>query len=295
MTPAERKQWLEERRRGIGSSDAPNLMGVGFRTAADVYREKTEPPDERLPSRGVLRRGLDLEPIIAARYVEAVEGVELAKPLPSIAHPERPWQLASLDRVRDDGFPVELKSTVGFGDEWGPSGTDLIPDGYQIQVQHQLGTGGFQWADVAALDVIAWELRVYRIPFNPALFEFISEVEAKFWTDHVLAKRPPGAEWGEQFADQVRGQMVKGKKIELPAEAAALIAQRQELKCIRDEAEAAYKQLGTEIEVLLGDAEEGTADTWKVKRIHVAGGHVEYDREPYSRLDIRPIRTKGKR
>lgn len=293
MTHAERKQWLEERRRGIGSSDAPNLLGVGFRTAADVYREKIDPPDERMPDRGFLRRGIDLEPIIAARYVEAVQGVELAKPLPVIVHPSRDWQLASLDRVRDDGYPVELKSTIGFGDEWGPAGTDLIPDRYQIQVQHQLGTGGFEWADVAALDIIAWELRVYRIPFNPALFEFISEVEAKFWTDHVLAKRPPGAEWGEQFADEARGRTVKGKKIELPEDAAALIAQRQELKSIRDEADAAYKQLGFAIEVLLGDAEEGTAaDAWKVKRIHVAGGHVEYDREPYSRLDIRPIKKR---
>jgi len=293
MTPTERREWLESRRAGIGSSDAPNLLGIGFRTAADVYREKIDPPDERMPSAGVLRRGIDLEPIIAQRYEEAVYGVELAKPLPVIAHPERPWQLASLDRVRDDGKPVELKSTAGFGDQWGPAGTDQIPDGYQVQVQHQMGVTGAEVCDVAALDVIAWEFRVYRVPFNPEFFEFISEMEAKFWTDHVLAKRPPGAEWGEQFADDARSLTVKGKKIELPEEAAALIAQRQELKAVRDEADAAYKQLGSEIEVMLGDAEEGTAaGTWKVKRIHVAGGHVEYDREPHSRLDIRPIRRK---
>lgn len=297
MTPAQRKQWLEVRRRGIGASDAPNLLGVGFRTAADVYREKIEPSDERVPAAGVLRRGIDLEPIIAQRYEETLQVQLLAAPH-SIAHHARPWQLASLDRIRNDAAanPVELKSTAGFGDQWGPAGTDLIPDGYQVQVQHQLGITGSEWADVAALDVIAWEFRVYRIPFNPEFFEFISDIEAKFWTDHVLAKRPPGAEWGEQFADQARSLTVKGKKIELPEAAAELIAQRVELKTIRDEAEAAYKLLGAQIETLLGDAEEGTAaDMWKVKRIHVPGGHVEYDREPYSRLDIRPIKTRGNR
>lgn len=295
MTPTERKQWLEDRRGGIGSSDAPNLLGVGWRTAADVYRSKVEPPDERLPVAGILRRGIDLEPIIAQRYTEAVHGVELAKPLPVIVHPDRAWQLASLDRVRDDGRPVELKSTVGFGDEWGPSGTDQIPDGYTIQTQHQMGVIGADSCDVAALDVIAWELRVYRIPFNREFFEFLTAIEAQFWEQHILTRTPPAAEWAEQFTEETRGRMVKGKKIELPAAAVDLITNRVELKAIRDEADAAYKQLGQELDALLGDAEEGTADTWKVKRIHIAGGHVEFDRDPYTRLDIRPIKTRGRR
>ena len=55
MTPTERLQWLAERQSGLGSSDAPNLVGLGFRTAQDVYIDKTEPVRD-LPPAGNLRR-----------------------------------------------------------------------------------------------------------------------------------------------------------------------------------------------------------------------------------------------
>lgn len=293
MTHEERRQWLTERQAGIGSSDAPNLLGVGYRTAADVYRSKIDPPDERLPRAGVLRRGIDLETIIAQRYAESLE-IEVEPPEESvIVHPARPWQMASLDRVRiDTGKPVELKSTAGFGEQWGPSGTDQVPDGYLVQTQHQMGVVGADCCDLAALDVITWELRVYRIGFDPAFFEFLTAIEAQFWTDHVLTRTPPPAEWGERFEEETRGRMVKGKRVQLAELAAELCERQKELTAIRNEADAEAKALGREIESLLGDAEEGTAGSWKVKRIHVAGGHVEYDREPYTRLDIRPIRGK---
>jgi len=288
---ATRAKWLADRQEGVGSSDAPCLVGLGWKNATDIYREKTTSPDARPPA-GFLRRGLELEGIVAGMYVEsgAAIGAEIAKPEAAVAHPDRPWQLANLDRVRDDDRPVELKTTAGFGDEWGPAGSDIVPEGYLVQCQHQMGVVGADWCDLAALDVIAWEFRVYRIPFSPAFFDFLTNVEAAFWAQ-VVARQPVGPEWSEQFADPARSRMVKGKAIDLP-DAAELIEQRKAFGAIRDEADAEYRRLGARIEAMLGDAEAATAGPWKVKRVNVKAHRVEAHDKPASSY-IRCDRKKG--
>jgi putative phage-type endonuclease len=187
--PADRLAWLLARQRGVGSSDAPNLCGVGYQDAASVYRSKVTAPNATLPVSGVLARGVALEPLVAQRYAEEMDA-ELV-PCAQVAHPERPWQLANPDRRRlDSGRHVELKTVTGFSDEWGPALTDRIPDGYAVQVQHQMGVLGAESIDLAALDVIAWELRVYRIPFDPSFYGWLTQVEERFWREHVPRRGP---------------------------------------------------------------------------------------------------------
>jgi len=79
MTTTEREQCSRIVQSGIGASDAANLIGVGYRSAADVYRDKTEPVDARLPSAGPLRRGIELESIVTAMYEEQM-GTRLVTP-----------------------------------------------------------------------------------------------------------------------------------------------------------------------------------------------------------------------
>jgi putative phage-type endonuclease len=286
----DRLVWLRERQKGVGSSDAPNLVGVGFGDAASVYRSKVEPPDDREPRAGVLARGIALEETVARLYAETM-GVVVGHPAPIVFHPDRPWQFASLDRVRDDGRPVELKTTAGFGEAWGAAGTDQIPDGYRVQAQHQMGVIGADSIDLAALDVIAWELRVYRVPFDPDLFAWLTAVEETFWRGHVLPRVPPGPEWDEQLRADALALVEKGKRVELGAGAVELIERRKELAAIRDEADAECKRLGRLLEAQMGDAEIATAGGWIVP-----GGEVSYTRDPYTRLDVRagkPLREKA--
>jgi len=284
-----RLDWLKERQSGIGASDAPNLVGVGFGDAASVYRSKVEPVNDA-PPKGYLRRGLDLEPIVAAMYTELMD-VPLSMRELTDRHPERTWQFCHVDRMRPDDLPVQLKTTAGFGDDWGPSGTDQIPDGYRIQCLHEMGVIGAQACDLIALDVIAWEPRVYRLLFDAAAFDWLTRVEQEFW--QLVEQRKPLGDWEERIAPVASQLIVGGKYVELGPEVETLIGQRKELGRIRDEADDEYKRMGQQIEASMGDAEIATCNGWKIKRIKIAAGIVpSYQRKAYSRLDIRALKEK---
>lgn len=287
----DRLAWLQARQQGIGSSDAASLFGVGYRTAADVYRSKVEPAADTEPT-GVLARGLALEQTVADLYSRQT-GVGLT-PGAVAARPGRPWMLATTDRHRPDGNPVELKTTAGFGERWGEPGTDEVPAGYLCQVQHQLAVTEADFADLAALDVIAWELRVYRVPADPAFIAWLTEQEGRFWHDHVLPRVPPGPEWERQFDDSIPLPAVKGKAVELGADALALIDRRKKVGQVRDEADAEYRRLTARLTAMLGDAEVGTCGGYRLKRVEVGERVVSsYTAKAYSRLDIRAVKGKA--
>ena len=287
-----REEWLKERQTGVGASDAPNLVGVGFRDAASVYRSKVEPVRDTPPA-GFLRRGLELEGIVANMYTE-VMGESLTEPTEAIRrHPERPWQLASIDRERQDGMPVQLKTLAGFGDEWGENGTDLIPDGYRVQCLHEMGVSGRDSMDLICLDVIAWEPRVYRLMFDSSAWDWLTSVEDEFWK-RVLAREPVGPEWDEQFAEQAARVIVKGKLVELGPDVSALIERRKEFAAIKKEAEEEYERLGLLLADRLGDAEKAVAPGWKLGWVNMPETVVEsFTRKASRHIRAYPIKQKG--
>lgn len=286
----DRGEWLLERQTGVGSSDAPNLIGVGFRSALDVYREKTSPPDGRTPTAGPLRRGLDLEPVVAGLYGE-VMGVDLV-PCELARHPERPWQLASPDRRRaDDGRRVELKTTAGFGERWGEPGTADVPVGYRVQCLHQMGVTGDRLLDLAALDVISWELRVYRLEFDAAAWDWLTSAEGRFWFEHVQAGKPPGPEWDREYTTDAAAVVVRpGVSVIFDDEVSKLCDARRAVAAERKRAEAEYDRLSDRLKEVMGEAEIAACPGYRLKRVLVPGGPVAYDRKPYWRLDAKPVK-----
>ena len=279
MDARERLEWLLQRQTGIGASDAPNLVGCGFGDALKVYRDKTTPPPvEYEPQTGPLARGIALEPYVADRYA-ALMDVPLLKPARAIYwNPKQPLQLASPDRVRqDNGRPVQLKTVAGFGDEWGPSGSDQVPDGYTIQVCQETGCLGADACDLAALDILSWELRVYRVAFDRDLFEWLASVEERFWFDHVLIRRPPTAEWEAQFDAKKLGLIAdRGARIDLSAEPGAeeLFEKLKDLGELKDDVESAYKDAREQLQALMGRAERADCGPWTVKKVIVGPSEV---------------------
>jgi putative phage-type endonuclease len=278
MTHDQRREWLAERRTGIGSSDAPNLVGVGFRDAASVYRSKVEEVPDPDPT-GFLLRGIELEDLVARKYAERM-GTPLALGR-LVRHPERAWQFATTDRVRPDGNPVEVKTVVSWAD-WGDEMTGEVPAGYRVQVTHQGGVAAADFVDVAALNVIDWELRVFRVAFDRDLYDWLTAVEAEFVEKHVVPRVPPAADWEGRWRDEAVKLVVRhGSVIDLGEEAAALLARRKAYADVRREAEAKYDELTERVKALMGDHQKATAGPFRLTRSFVAGRRVEYDREPY--------------
>ncbi len=190
MIPDERAAWLVERRSGIGASDAAAVCGLSkFADPLSVYLDKLGllPPRDSEP----MRWGLLLEEVVAAAYLEEHPGHTLSSP-GLVRHPEHPWMFATLDRVRDDGRIVQLKtarSSKGFG----VPGTDQVPEMYLIQEMHEMACAVADVADVAVLIGNA-DFRTYTIPRNEALIARLVIREARFW--HLVETRtPPEPDW----------------------------------------------------------------------------------------------------
>lgn len=187
MTPEQ----IEQRRRGIGGSDAGAIAGVNpWRTPLDVYLEKTEGVQQE--QNDAMLWGTLLEDIVAQEYQRRT-GREIAVLEPA-AHPKHRWMLATPDRQAIiDGIKgiLEVKTARTRSDQWGEPGTDEVPFSYRLQVAHYLAVYGLPIAELAVLFLAEREFSVYRFERDSELEQDLIQIEGDFWEQHVLARVPP--------------------------------------------------------------------------------------------------------
>lgn len=196
MNATDHAAWLEQRRTGIGGSDAPVLYGVHpWETKFSIWAAKARgAKDEK--GGWPIRLGRVLEPVTRELYCEetgrvVTDGVENLRP----PDPELGFMIANTDGtiapVDDHDGPgvYEGKTTSIFSiDEW----NDGVPLYYQIQVQHYLAVTGYQWGSLCVLILGARDpLRWAEIERNEVFIADLIERERAFWHDHVLADVPP--------------------------------------------------------------------------------------------------------
>lgn len=186
-----RETWLQERRKGIGSSQAAAICGLspwsspleaflGYATMDD--REPTE----------IMEIGLAMEPVLAKLY-EQRTGEALQKPEPILWSSEHPFMLASLDFQRASDRRIVETKTSRTGHGFGEPGTDEVPQHYAIQVQHQMAVAGREDADLAVL-VGGAEFRIYHLRRDDSLIASLVKIEGDFW-ELVKAGTPPPFDW----------------------------------------------------------------------------------------------------
>lgn len=185
------EQQLQARRAGIGGSDAGAVLGLNrWKTPLDVYLEKIGEADPQADNDATYW-GNVLEDVVAAEYARR-EGVRVRRRNMTMASPEHPFMLANVDRTVDGQRKVLECKTAGqyMSDEWGPDGSDQVPDSYLVQVTHYMMVTGYQQADLAVL-IGGRDFRIYRIGYDRELADMIAEHEAQFWHEHVEARVPP--------------------------------------------------------------------------------------------------------
>lgn len=199
MTETERAEWLRERRTGIGSSDTAALMlpcgtpGV-YSTPLKIYMDKLGllPPEDS-PQ---MRWGRELESIVANafKYETGKQGVFVPKEALHRSE-SHPWMLASPDRlIPCESALLECKCADAYQrDKWGPSGGDIVPDGYLIQVQHQLAVLGLERAYLAVL-IGGNDFRWYCLPRHEWLIDEIVRFTRNFW-GMVARREQPQEDW----------------------------------------------------------------------------------------------------
>jgi putative phage-type endonuclease len=178
MSKEDKTEWLNERRKGIGGSDAAAICGVSpYRTPLQVWEDKRGLSGV-MPDNDAMLWGRILEPAVRQRYAD-VTGRAVRVPEGILQHPQFNFMLANIDGFTDDKRGVEVK-TAASPKEWGDPGTDEIPLLYIFQVQHYMTITGFAVFDVPVL-IGGRDFRIYEVPADNELQEMLVEKEAAFW------------------------------------------------------------------------------------------------------------------
>lgn len=199
-----RDQWLDVRKRGIGSSDAAAAVGLNpYKSQLALWLEKTGrsdllPQPDPADAEGPMYWGQLLEPIVAAHYTKRT-GNRVRRINAVLQHPGEPWMLANVDREVLGASGVQLLECKTAGLNGARLWKDGVPEYVQLQVMHQLAVTGKQAADVAVL-IGGQELRVHRIERDEELIQRLVDLERQFWTWVEQDRQPPAD--GSDSADQ---------------------------------------------------------------------------------------------
>jgi putative phage-type endonuclease len=199
----------EERRKTIGSSDSPAILGLSpFSTAHDVWESKfygVDKWDGDAPLPTHVEAGNYLEPA-ALKWLADKAGLKLrrnvsrrlrgevfAANLDAIGEPPKGGPRVVVEaKVASVRFWEQLADREGRDDlAWGEDGSDEVPSPVLVQTQHQMMvTGLLEARVVAALVDRTVEFKQFIIPRNDAMIAIIISAGHRFW-DCVCDGTPP--------------------------------------------------------------------------------------------------------
>lgn len=255
-------KWLETRNAGIGGSDASVIMGLNpYKSPYQLWLEKTgqaEAPD--LSGNQYIYWGHKNEGNIADWFMEDTgKKVRKLGTLRSRAHP---FMLANVDRaVMGEEAGLEIKTAgVNQAKKWK---RDEIPDSYYCQCLHYLTvTGADRW--YIAVLIGGNEAIRKTVERNDEDIKALIEAERDFW-DHVVTRTPPpvdgSASCAAALSERFKGG---GESIILPSRTDTMIESLQNDKSIMDALKKQIAQKENAIKELMGDAEEGATDHYRV-------------------------------
>jgi putative phage-type endonuclease len=186
VTPEQRQAWLNERRTGIGGSDAAAACGLSkWKTPLELYLDKRGEleTNENEP----MLWGHLLEPVIRQEYSNRT-GRTVSVPEGIIRHPTVQFALMTPDGIADGSRVLQVK-TARTAEGWGEPGTGDIPQEYILQTQHEMFVTQLPVADVAVL-IGGSDFRLYVVEADADLQTMLIEQERQFWAC-VQANQPP--------------------------------------------------------------------------------------------------------
>lgn len=178
--------WLLWRNEGIGSSDAPSIMGVGYKTPHQVYQEKVTKKIEQSGNQYIFEKGHQVEKKARALLEIQHGGVEYRAGLLQMI--DYPFLRASMDGANfelSEGKEFKLVSLKEFNE-------GVCPVRYYPQIMHQYLVSGLKKIDIVLCCEVGKlkQLRIKEIevPLDleyihnklvPTLFDFWWRVQNK--------------------------------------------------------------------------------------------------------------------
>lgn len=179
-----REDWLVWRKKGIGSSDAPAVLGVSpWMTPLGLWEVKTGRRQEP-ETNWAMQRGVDLEPRARAHY-ELLCDIEM--PAALYVHQDHAFLRASLDGFNPDARRV-LEIKCPGKDDHAQALSGKVPEKYVPQLAHQLLVTGAEQVDYFSFDGEKGVIVPFRA--ERSLLKTLFEKESEFW-DYVLKDLAP--------------------------------------------------------------------------------------------------------
>lgn len=293
---AGRERWLDERQEGIGGSEVGALIGVSeYETPFSVFNAKKS-------------GGKDLSGVAAVKWGHRFEDAvaeEVAQEIGLVsrfagglwADRERPHLRVTPDRFatkprtwRALGV-IECK-TAGDDDQWeagsitrGGQGTGRAPLPYQAQIQWQMGILGLRKGWLGCyISNRARDFYVVEVDHDPEWFgEMIDEAE-RFWVTNILGNEPPMHDMRHPKTEELLKALhpvVVRPSVELPEDAAELLAVYQNAKVAAEDANKNLDEIKNFFRMWTGDAGAGYLGERKV---------VSYPVVNSSRIDVEALK-----
>ncbi len=270
------QEWLKERTKGIGGSDASIILGLNkYKTPFELWLEKTGQSSLDDTAGEAAYFGNLLEDMVAKEF-EVRTGKKVRRNNFMLQHPEHSFITANIDRkVVGESAVLECKTASAFlAKDWE---SDEIPDSYLVQVQHYLGVTGYEHAYIAVL--IGGQKFIWKdIKRDEELIQMIFNAEVHFWNHHVFGNVPPaldGSSAAEKFLKERYKKSDPNKTIDLAFEHKGRIDNYLELKQNIKQLEELAKETENKLKQELEDAEIGFVQNYQVNWKSVGSNRVD--------------------
>lgn len=182
------EEWHEFRRRHVGASDAPIIMGVSpWRTLKELWEEKVT-GISNYKENFAMTRGKELEPEARKLYEFLTDRCVNPEVL---EHPQYKFLSASFDGLSPFGnFACEIKISGKKDHQKALDGE--IPEKYYPQLQHQIFVANleeidyFSWNEDSHALITVKRDQQYIVKMVEKELEFWSYVQSKHFPEYIL-------------------------------------------------------------------------------------------------------------
>ncbi|MHA3062867.1 YqaJ viral recombinase family nuclease [Acinetobacter sp. ANC 4641] len=191
-------EWLEVRRKGIGSSDCAAACGLNpYMSMLELWMIKTgriqQNIDDEHQGHAPLYWGKQLEPLVAEYYhLHTQHKVRRVNAVLQHPDPDKHFMLANLDYAVVGNPEVQILECKTAGEHGAKLWRDGVPLYVLCQVQHQLAVTGKQAAHVCVL-LCGHETKIFKVTRNESVITHIIQAERQFW-ECVEQDTPPSVD-----------------------------------------------------------------------------------------------------
>ena len=286
--PVNRDEWLRQRSKGLGGSDAGAVVGLNpYKSAYSLWAEKTGQISNVVEENEAIRLGNDLEDYVAKRFAEQ-ENKKIKRSSYCYQSKEFPFMRANVDRlIVGENSALECKTANPFKD--GDYSNDIIPPTYYCQCLHYMAVCGF---DRMYLAVLVFQKGFYTYVIdrgNEAVesdIRALIKAESEFWklVEDGTAPDIDGSESTAQTLKQLHKDELK-TVFDL-TEYDEKLDEIQELKEQQKELKTRQKTLENELKEILINCDYGQSSIYNVSAKVTTSNRFDTDKFKKENLKI---------